>query len=423
MDHQEQFEILKRLTWLQGFEVVGIEMEDPEENRRGKRVKLIRVRDRRKSHVCGQCGKAHREIAFYESEERRWRDRSVGDFETYLVIVPGRVLCCGGTRVERMPWEAGEHRMTRRFFDLIAGLCRRLPISEVAKMSGLSWDTVCRVDKASIEMALGGIRPSLDGLRWIGVDEVSRTGGHVYFTIVTDLKSGKVVWIGEGKKTESLASFFDELGRKRCRRLKGVISDLSPAYLAAIAAAAPHAIHLLDRFHVIKWVNEAVDAVRREEFGAAPRDDVGRALKVKKWMLLRAQELLGIGEKRLMNRLLVRNRKLQRAYLLKEELRGIFRYGWIYLGALRNALESWCRMAVRSRIEPMKKVGRRLREHLDKLIGGFEHAIKMGLVEAINGKIAQLRRRAHGYRDPEYFMLKIYQACSIHEDPFGQIVL
>jgi transposase len=252
--------------------------------------------------------------------------------------------------------------MTRRFFDLVAALTRRSTILEVAKMAGLSWDTVCRVDKASIEMALGGTQPSLDGLRWIGVDEVSRTGGHVYFTVVTDLKSGKVVWIGEGKKGETLASFFKELGRKRCHRLEGVISDLGTAYVTTIAEWVPHVLHLLDRFHVIKWVNEAVDAIRREVFGGAPRDELGRTLKIKKWMLLRAQELLSLGDKRLLNRLLTRNRKLQRAYLLKESLRGIFQYGWIYLGALRRALTNWCQAAIRSRLDPLVKVGYRLRE-------------------------------------------------------------
>jgi len=421
--HQEQIEIVTRLTWLQGFEVVGVSIEDADENRKGKRVKLIHLRDLRKLHTCGECGKTHRELAFMESEERRWRDRSLGEFETYLVITPGRVACCGGTRVERMPWEVSGHRMTRRFFELAAALSRRLPIQEVARMTGLSWDTVCRVDKASIEMALGGSCPSLDGLRWIGVDEVSRTGGHVYFTVVTDLKRGKVVWIGEGKKSETLAAFFRELGQKRCRRLKGVVSDLGSAYVTTIAEWVPHAIHLLDRFHVIKWVNEAVDAIRREVFGGAPRDELGRTLKVKKWMLLRAQELLTLGQKRLLSRLLARNRTLQRAYLLKEALRGIFQYGWIYLGALRRALETWCRTAIRSRLKPLVKVGYRLREHMDKLIGGFVHAVKMGLVESINGKIAELRRQARGYRDPEYFKLKIFQACSLEDDPWMQIVL
>jgi transposase len=313
--------------------------------------------------------------------------------------------------------------MSRRFFELLAGLCRRLPVSEVARMAGLSWDTVARIDKESIELALGGSAPSLDGLRWIGVDEVSRTGGHVYFTVVTDLETGKVVWIGEGKKEETLLAFFKELGPKRRRKIVGVVSDLSQAYGNAIARAIPHAIHLLDRFHIIKWVNEAVDEIRRETFGGAPKDELGRTLKAKKWVLLSAREALDLSTKRLLGQLLSRNRRLERAYLLKENLRGIFLYPWIRLGSLRNALLSWCHMAIYSRLQPLVQIGYRIRENLEMLMGGFEHGIKMGLVESINGIIDGLRRRAHGFRDPEYFKLKIYQRCSLQEDPWATVIL
>jgi transposase len=424
MGRQEHVEVLRTVWNLQGFDVVEVEIEPVAEGT-GKRclIKQIRIEDRRRFHQCPQCGKDHEEGLFQETEERRWRERSMGDFETWVVYAPWRVTCCGGTRVERFPWEAAGHRMTRYFFELLAALCRRLPVSEVARMAGLSWDTVARVDKESIALALGGSSPSLDGLRWIGVDEVSRTGGHVYFTVVTDLQAGRVVWIGEGKKEESLAAFFRELGPKRRRKIVGVVSDLSRAFVNAIAAAVPNAIHLLDRFHIIQWVNEALDEIRRATFGGAPRDTLGRSFKVKKWMLLRAREALDLAGKRLLSRLLSRNRQLNRAYLLKESLRGIFQYPWIRLGALRNALLNWCHIAIYSRLKPMVKVGYRLRENLEKLIGGFEHAIKMGLVESINGKIGQLRRQGHGYRDPEYFKLKIYQRCSLHDDPWAQIIL
>lgn len=424
MGCQEQCEVLRTLLGLQGFRVKEVEIEDVlGSDGRCRPVKRIFLEDERRGHRCPDCGKAHREGLFQETEERRWRERSVGDFETWIVYAPWRISCCGGTRVESLPWEAAGHRMTRRFFELIAALCRRLPVSEVARMAGLSWDTVARIDRESIALALGGSSPCLEGLRWIGVDEVSRTGGHVYFTIVTDLESGRVVWVGEGKKEESLAAFFRELGPKGRRKIVGVVSDLGPAYLAAILAAIPQAIHLLDRFHIIQWVNEALDKIRREVFGGAPRDDIGRSFKVKKWMLLRAYEALELGQKRLLGRLLSRNRTLQRAYLLKESLRGIFHYPWIRLGALRNALLNWCRMAIRSRLRPLVQVGYRLRENIEKLIGGFEHPIRMGLIESINGIIGQLRRQARGYRDPEYFKMKIYQRCSLHNDPWAQIIL
>ncbi len=422
MGGQEQRDVLRNVWGLQGFAVVEVETEEAAVAGRPP-IKLIRIRDLREGHQCPECGKSHRELAFQEAEERRWRERSMGDFESWVVYTPWRVFCCGGTRVERMPWESPGHRMTRHFFELIVGLCRRLAISEVARMARLSWDTVARLDKESIELALGGPAPSLDGLRWIGVDEVSRTGGHVYFTVVTDLETGKVVWIGEGKKEETLLAFFRELGPKGRRKIIGVVSDLSQAYRNAIDRAVPHAIHLLDRFHIIKWVNEAVDEIRRETFGAAPKDDLGRTLKVKKWMLLMAREALDLSSKRLLGRLLTRNRQLERAYLLKENLRGIFHYPWVRLGALRNALLTWCHMAIYSRLRPLVKIGYRIRDNLDKLMGGFEHGIKMGLVESINGIIGQIRRRAHGFRDPEYFKLKIYQRCSLDHDPWAQVIL
>jgi transposase len=423
MSRQEHEDNLRRVWALQGFAVREVEIEEVVRHGRRHRIKVVRLEDGRDRHICPVCGRGDREAMFEEAEARRWRDRSLGDFETYVELTPWRVACCGGTHVESFPWEVAGHRMTRRFFELIAGLCRRLSVSEVARMAGLSWDTVARVDKASIEMALGGSEPSLDGLRWIGVDEVSRTGGRVYFTVVTDLKAGRVVWIGKGKGEETLAEFFRRLGRKRCRRIRGVVSDLGSGYLAAIAVFIPHAIHLLDRFHIIQWVNEALNEIRREVFGGAPRDDLGRTLKVKKWMLLRAREALQLGQKRLLGRLLARNRTLQRAYLLKEQLRGIFHYPWIYLGALRRNLLAWCQMAIRSRLKPLKKVGYRLREHLEKILASFEHGIPMGMIEAINGKIALLRRQARGYRDPEYFKLKIYQRCSMEDDPWLQVIL
>lgn len=418
---QEQMHALRDLWGLQGFEVREVEIE--EDRHHDRKVKIVRLRDLRKQHRCPCCGRGHREGVFQESEPRRWRDNSLGDFVTFVEIEPWRVACCGGTHVESFPWEAPGHRMTRRFFERVAGLCARLPVVEVARLHGLSWDTVARVDKTAIGLGIGPDGPSLDGLRWIGVDEVSRTGGRVYFTVVTDLKSGKVVWIGEGKGEATLAEFFRLLGKKRCRRIRGVISDLSAAYLLAIAAAIPQAIHILDRFHIIQWVNEALNEIRRSVFGGAPRDDLGRTLKVKKWLLLRAYEALTLGHKRLLGRLLQRNRPLERAYLLKEQLRGIFHYPWIYLGALRRCLLTWCHMAIRSRLKPLTKIGYRMRENIEMIVAGFEHAIPQGLVESINGKIALLRRQARGYRDPEYFKLKIYQRCSLSENPYAQMVL
>ena len=424
MAGQEHGEALAVLWGLQAFAIRYVEIRKaPTTAEPARRIKVIGLEDCRASHVCSECRSRHRETAFQELEPRLWRDCSIGDFETYLEIYPWRVACCGGTRVEVFPWEAAGHRMTRRFFERLAALCTRLPVLKVAQMAGLSWDTVARADKAATKNALGGDSPPLDGLRFIGVDEVSRTGGHQYFTMVTDLKTGRVVWIAEGKRKKALEDFFIKLGKRGCKRVKIVISDLGAGYVEVIGRCVPHARHILDRFHIVQWLNEAINQVRRRVFGRAPRDEVGRKLKVKHWMLLRARERLEHKHKLALAELMRANRPLYRAYLLKEQLRGILHHPWVYVGALLRNLEAWCSAAVRSRIPEMRKIGWRLRKHFEKVVAGFNSGIKQGLVEATNGKVALLRREARGYRDVEYFKLKIFQRCSLPDNPWALITL
>ena len=392
------------------------------EARRGpsRQVKVLTLEARGGLHACGVCGR-QAEGAYEETEAVYFRDNSLGDFETYLEVYPWRVACCGGTHRERFRFEMPGHHMTRRFFERLAALCTRLPVDEVAKMAGLSWDTVARIDKRAIEFALGGRQPSLEGLRWVGIDEVSRTGGHDYFTIVTDLESERVVFIGDGKGDKGLKPFLEALGLRGRRRIRGTTSDLG--YLPLLQKAFPKATHLLDRFHIVQWLNEALKQLRRRIFGGAPRDATGRDLKVQQWLLLSAPENLEHKHKLRLAQLVTLNEPLYRAYLLKEQLRLMLHHPWRYTGALRRNLEAWYRWAVRSRLPEMAKVAKRLRPYFDSVIAGFVHGVKLGLVEATNGKIARLRAAAHGFRDRAYFKLKIFQRCSLSDNPWARIVL
>lgn len=419
---QEPVEGLAVYLGLQGFEVESVEVEElggPDEP--GRRIKVVRIRRRWGLHHCGECGKEHREGLFEEFESIGFRDCSIGDFETYLEVRAMRVACCGGTRVERMPFAMEGFRMTRRFFERVAALCTRLAIQTVAEMVGLSWDTVARIDKRAIELALGDHQEMLRGLRWIGVDEVSRTGGRVYFTIVTNLETGRVVWIGDGKGEKGLRPFLDILGAKGRRRLRGVVSDLG--YRGVIVSCLPQAIWILDRFHIIQWVNEALNQLRRRLFSAAPSDELGRTLKVKKWLLLTARERLRHKAKLELGQLLAPNEPLFKGYLLKEQLRGILHHPWKYFGALLKRLQEWIEMALSTKIPEILRMARRLEPHIEAVVAGHRHHLKMGLVESINGKIVALRVQAHGYRDPEYYKLKIFQRCSLPHNPWARIVL
>jgi transposase len=419
---QEQPQDVAIYLGLQGFEVesVGI-VEAPRPGEPGRRIKVVHLLRRSGCHVCPDCGRGHPEGLFEEFERTRLRDCSIGDFETFFEVRAMRVACCGSTRVERLPFAMEGFRMTRRFFERVAALCTKLPIETVTGWTGLSWDTVARVDKRAIELALGDRSLELKNLRWIGVDEVSRTGGHVYFTIVTNLKTGRVVWIGDGKGEKGLLPFLEALGPKGRRKLRGVVSDLG--YKGPIDTHLPKAIHILDRFHIVQWVNEALNQIRRRLFSGAPTDEVGRTLKVKKWLLLSARERLRHGDKLLLKQLMELNTPLYEAYLLKEQLRGILQHRWRYFGAMRRRLQEWIDAAQGATADEIAKVARRLAPHMESVIAGHRYGLKLGLVESINSKIAILRAQARGYRDPEYFKLKIFQRCSLPDNPWAQVVL
>jgi transposase len=403
---------------LQEFEVVSVErVQHPQRGR----VKMVRVERRGGQHECPDCGRRQPAGLFREEEPIRLRDCSIGDLETYLEVRPVRIACCGGTRVERLPFAMPGFRMTRRFFERLAALSTRLPIAAVAQMANLAWATVARVDQRAIELALGDRSQDLRDLRWLGVDEVSRTGGRVYFTIVTDLQTGRVVWIGDGKGRRGLLPFLRALGARGRRKIRGAVSDLG--YQRILATRLRHAVHILDRFHIVQWVNEALTQLRRRLFSGAPRDQLGRTLKVKKWLLLSARENLAHRDKLLLNELMEQNQPLYQAYLLKEQLRGILRHPWRYLAVLRDRLHDWIVAMLGTGQRELERVGHRLANHLDAVIAGHQHDVPLGLAESINSKIAALRFQARGYRDPEYFKLKILQRCSLPHNPWARIVL
>ena len=230
-----------------------------------------------------------------------------------------------------------------------------------------------------------------------------------------------MVWIGDGKGRKGLLPFLWALRAKGRRKLRGVVSD--PGYQSIIARRLPRAVHVLDRFHIVQWVNEALNLIRRRLFSGAPRDGLGRTLKAKKWTSLSARENLEHKNKLLLNGLLQLNQPLYTASLLKEQLRGVLRYPWKRIGVLRDRLHDWILAVLGAGLPELRRVAHRLAHHLDAVIADHEHDVPLGLCEAVNGRIRVLRLQARGYRDPEYFKLKIFQRCSLPDNPWARIVL
>jgi transposase len=419
------YEAYSMFFGLKGFDVVAVELlEDGDEDSGSQRVKLVTIEGRGNGHECEQCGKRHLEGAagcFRQTESIWFRDCSLGDFVTYVQVFPYRVWCCDGCRRVKLPFEAPGHRMTVRFFERIAALCTRLPIDRVAKMARLSWDTVARVDKAAIRNLIGGDTPDVGRLRHMGVDEVSANGGNDFFTIISNLETGQVLHIGDGKGDKGLAPFLDKLDKRTKRRICVTASDLG--YLPLLQKHLPRAVHVLDRFHIVKWINDALTNLRRRLFGGAPTTEIGHAAKGLRWALLTGRENLDHKHKLLLGRLMELNRPLYKAYLLKEQLRDILGHSWTYLGSLTKNLTAWYHATMYSQLPELKKVARRLRRRFDNVVEGFRQNIKMGLVESINLTIGNLRREARGYRDHAYFKLKIYQRTWVAVNPWADIIL
>lgn len=401
-------EITALLGGWEGFELAGMTREA------GPRIVLrLRPVDGAEKR-CGGCGEVVG--AVHETTERRVRDLPILDAATYLIVPRARLLCprCGPT-IEAVPWLDRYARMTTRFAENVARLAAVLPIQHVAKLYGLSWDTVRSIDRASMEARLGPI--DLTGVRRIAIDEFAIQKGHRYATSVVDPTNKRVLWVGRGRRREDLRPFFELLGPEGCAALEVAVMDMSEAYEQETRRHCPQAAIVYDLFHVVaKFGREVVDRVRVDETNriaraAGPNAGIvrrRRVIKGTRWLLLRNQENLTKGERVRLREVLAANRHLWVVYVLKDELKELWRYK--YAAAAMRAWEDWHGWAMRSRIPALVKFARNLKPKLPGILAHCRYPLHTGLLEGINNKIKVLKRMAYGFRDDAYFFLKIRSA-------------
>jgi len=294
-------------------------------------------------------------------------------------------------------------------------------VKAVAARHNLSWGTVKSIDKDLIELRLS--KRNLSGLRRLGIDEVAMAKRHRYLTVVTDLQARKVVWVGEGRKSRNLAGFFKALPEATRRRINVVAIDMWEAYRKSVKKWLPNAQIVFDKFHVVEHLNKALDEVRKNEARRLDKDD-RKILKRKRWVLLKGAENLSPEQQGTLQELMDANANLQKAYLLKEEFRDFYRtdFKWHWRRGLfkriaelaRNALQGWVKRARESLLVPLVKFCRMVERHEEGILRYFVKRVTGGISEGMNNKIKVVKRRAYGYRDPAYFILKIYQ--SLRED-------
>jgi transposase len=352
--------------------------------------------------ICSSCGQAAGPVHTYG--RRRLRDLNLAQAVVELVV-PQRKLRCPacGIRIEAHDFLAPHRRYTRRFERAVADLCRILPIHHVARHFGLSWHAVKQIDKRRLEREVG--TPCYDGLRLLAVDEVAVHKGQRYLTLVLDLETGRIVWVGQGRSEATLERFFDALTSEQRASIEAVALDMAAGYRKALERACPRAALVYDLFHVVaKYGREVIDRVRSAE--VKKRTGEGRRLiKGSRYLLLKNASNLRPDQRNALRELLAANEALNTVYVLKDQLKRI--WGYRRLGWARKALEQWCGLARASGIPALVSFARNLQRHAAGILNHCRYPIHTGRLEGINNKIKVIKRQAYGFRDDAYFILKI----------------
>ncbi|WP_353269083.1 ISL3 family transposase [Gemmatimonas sp.] len=355
---------------------------------------------------CPECGKPG---TIHETREPRlWRDLAFGETVAMVRYAARRVACVThGVHVEAVPWAAPKSRFTRRMEELVAYLAQQMSKTAVCKLAGIDWRTVGTIVTRIINDKLDPTR--LDDLTVIGVDELSFRRNHNYVTVVVDHVRQRIVWVGEGKSSATLAEFFKALGPERAKLLSHVTMDLSAAYRASVTAHAPQAELVFDRFHIQRLASDAVDAVRRSEVRAAESTDDAKALKGMRWPLLKSPWNLNADESAKLADLQRANQRIFRAYLLKEGLADILRRR--QPGVAARELTRWCNWAARSRLKPFVKLSRTIKQFSAGILAYIRTGLSNGPTEGLNNKTRLITRRAYGFHSAQALIAMIFLCC------------
>ncbi|GAC1430181.1 MAG: hypothetical protein NVSMB6_29190 [Burkholderiaceae bacterium] len=317
-------------------------------------------------------------------------------------------------RVEQLDFVEAGARYSKRLAELISALCRHMSISAVAHWSGLAWRTVKDMDRAHLRATLPALSPrDLTGLRVLGVDEVARAKGHDYVTIVYDLDSGALLWVGDGKSADSLRVFLAELSRETADGIQAVAMDMGPAYQAAVREQLPNATIVFDRFHVMKLYSDVIRKVRKAEFRKADADGK-EVIKGSLYLLLGNKQRLDEPGIARLEELMRANQTLSTVYTLKEQLQTLWNAP--DEPAMRQAMNHWCALARATNVTPLHRYAKMLENHADGICAYARFKLTTARIEAGNVAIGMIRKRARGLLDQDYFKLKIRQTA-VFEPP------
>lgn len=340
------------------------------------------------------------------SRERRFRGLPIGKRAVWIELKVPRLECkvCGAVRQAEVSFAPGQHSYTKRLARYIVELAQHMTMQDVAEHLGVSWNLVKDLLKEALRKRFG--RPRLKDLRLLAIDEISIGRGHRYLTVVMDLETGAVVFIGKGKGARALAPFWKRLKRAGAA-IEAVAIDMSQAYINAVRAHLPRATLVFDHFHVVKLMNDKLSDLRRTLQRQAAEQDK-EVLKGTRWLLLKAPENLDEtrSEVEHLKAALELNTPLAAAYYLKEDLRQLWRQP--DKERATRFLEDWIQRARATGIRQLVQMSNTLSLHRAGILAYYDVPLSTGPLEGTNNKIKTLQRQAYGYRDTEFFYLRIF---------------
>ena len=349
---------------------------------------------------CGICAKR---CPGYDQGEgpRRWRTLDLGTVPTYLEAEAPRVSCPEhGVVVAQVPWARHNAGHTYNFDDMVAWLATHCSKSAVEELMRVAWRTVGAIAKRVVADARAATDPFANLTR-IGIDEISYKKGHKYLIVIVDHDTGNLVWARAGRDMKTLTAFFDLLGEERCNKIRLISADGAEWIANVVKAKCKNATLCMDPFHVVKWCTDALDEVRRDVWNAARKGGMKALagdLKGARFALWKNPEDRTEKQKAKLSWVAKTNKQLYRAYLMKEQLRLVFKLRGERGIAL---LKEWLAWACRSQIPAFVELAKSIRTHRKAIEAALTHGLTNARVESVNTKIRLLQRIAFGYRDPE----------------------
>jgi transposase len=367
----------------------------------------------------GKCAQCMQPGPCYDHvKERRFAFVPLWLIPVWFVYAPRRIQCPEhGLHVEHMPWATGKSPLTVQYAWFLASWAKVLSWKETAKRFGTSWHTVFTAVEHAVDW--GKAHRQLDGIKAIGVDELSRAKGQRYFVLVYQIDDHcrRLLWIGRDRTAKTFNGFFNWLGAERCAGLQFVISDMWKAFVNTAAKRANRAVQVLDPFHIAKLCNDAVDKTRRQEAAKLRKEGAEVDLKGTRWLWLKRRSKVRGKRRWWLDELLQANLSTVKAYLLKEDLRHFWRYNSVHHA--KYFLAGWIGEAMRSGVEPMAKVARTLQAHTPLLLNYFKAKgmLKMGAVEGFNNKARHALALSYGFRNTEHAEIALFHRLGELPEP------